>query len=250
MRILHLSDWHTVAESFARTLENETRDLPDPDLVLVTGDMIKNTSAVRRIWADPYDNKARAEEAQFQRQEWLWMVPHLERRFEGVDILAVPGNHDFCDYGVAGRVQSFDAVGDGSCSVVWKGIRIHGFRGTPAHRGHWTHEYSNEAFAAAISYLHPDTQILVTHAPPFGILDDVHDSENAEVNCTLPVDMQIRVEPMNIGSQALRDWVDIHPNLKLHVFGHVHEQGGRIRTVNNTLYSNASGTVNLIEVAI
>lgn len=51
-----------------------------------------------------------------------------------------------------------------------------------------------------------DTDILITHGPPYGILDE-------------------NIYGIHCGSKSLRDKVEIIKP-KLHVFGHIHEQGG------------------------
>lgn len=52
-----------------------------------------------------------------------------------------------------------------------------------------------------------DTDILITHGPPYGILDE-------------------NIYGIHCGSKSLRDKVEIIKP-KLHVFGHIHEEGGR-----------------------
>lgn len=77
-----------------------------------------------------------------------------------------------------------------------------------------------------------DTDILITHTPPYGILDQVATDYGASV-----------------GDKDLRDHVFVRfPKLKLHVFGHIHENGGQqmmfkrpgYGTENNTIFVNAS----------
>lgn len=65
-----------------------------------------------------------------------------------------------------------------------------------------------------------DTDILITHIPPYWILDRVNTWEHA-------------------GSNALAYRCgEIKP--RLHVFGHIHEQGGRQVNLMNTRFINAS----------
>jgi Icc-related predicted phosphoesterase len=65
-----------------------------------------------------------------------------------------------------------------------------------------------------------DTDILITHGPPFGILDDTERGE--KVGCEDLIDIiQTRVRP------------------RLHVFGHIHEAYGQ-KQVKDTLFVNAS----------
>lgn len=79
-----------------------------------------------------------------------------------------------------------------------------------------------------------DVDILVTHGPPYGILDHVEISSRGD-------------EFKHAGCKHLRDTLDrIKP--KLHVFGHIHECGGQqmilkrpgIGDENNTICVNAS----------
>ncbi len=76
-----------------------------------------------------------------------------------------------------------------------------------------------------------DTDILVTHSPPYGTFDQVGVEYGASVGCMeLRNASQDRVRPL------------------LHVFGHIHEHGGKRLnykrpghgTENNTIYVNAS----------
>lgn len=53
------------------------------------------------------------------------------------------------------------------------------------------------------------TEILITHSPPYGILDKV-------------------VEGYSVGSAALYNWLKYVERPKLHVFGHIHESFGQV----------------------
>jgi len=57
-----------------------------------------------------------------------------------------------------------------------------------------------------------DTDILITHSPPWGVLDEVKDRRTGEVR--------------NCGSKALRTALDRVKPLYI-VFGHIHENGGK-----------------------
>ena len=70
-----------------------------------------------------------------------------------------------------------------------------------------------------------DTDILITHSPPHGILDICEDGQTLA------------------GSVSLRNRIlckETLPNLKLHVFGHIHEMGGRSIDFVNLRCVNAS----------
>ncbi len=69
-----------------------------------------------------------------------------------------------------------------------------------------------------------DTDILITHMPPFMFLDACQDGRR-------------------VGSTSLANMIinrNRLPKLKLHVFGHVHEQGGRIIDSKTLKLVNAS----------
>ncbi len=73
------------------------------------------------------------------------------------------------------------------------------------------------------SLIPSDVDILVTHSPPYGILDRCR---NGYVGS---IDLRNRV----LDSRQF-------PNLKLHVFGHIHECGGKIFETPLTKFVNAS----------
>ena len=64
-----------------------------------------------------------------------------------------------------------------------------------------------------------DTDILITHSPPYGILDNEH-------GC---------VHLRNTVLNSIR-----LPNLKLHAFGHIHECGGKVFETSLTKFVNSS----------
>lgn len=71
-----------------------------------------------------------------------------------------------------------------------------------------------------------DTHILVTHSPPWGILDDCMKGHRYE----------------NVGSKTLLERVKHLKNLELHVFGHIHEAYGMTQAteVRDVTFVNAS----------
>jgi len=66
-----------------------------------------------------------------------------------------------------------------------------------------------------------ETDILVTHGPPYGYLDTIGDYG------------------AHVGDIALSKFVErIKP--RLHVFSHIHEHGGKVIKNNGTIYVNCS----------
>lgn len=91
---------------------------------------------------------------------------------------------------------------------------------------------TEEELAEKFALIPDDVDILVTHSPPFGVLDKIN-----------PRIMPPRIVMLNVGSTSLRDAIDrVKP--RLHVFGHIHENGSKQilykHTGSNTICINAS----------
>ena len=88
---------------------------------------------------------------------------------------------------------------------------------------------TEEELAVKFELIPEDIDILISHGPPYGILDEVEDRESGKV--------------INTGSSALREAVDrVRPAYL--IFGHIHEHGGKSILYKNpgadTLCVNAS----------
>lgn len=55
-----------------------------------------------------------------------------------------------------------------------------------------------------------DTDILITHGPPYRIFDEV------------PPHLCEKGQDPNVGCQDLYERIEVLPNLKAHIFGHIH----------------------------
>lgn len=75
-----------------------------------------------------------------------------------------------------------------------------------------------------------DTDILITHGPPKGILDGVHKIKFSGRS----------KEPEHCGSVSLRNEVLLRIRPRLHLFGHIHEWGGQIVDIGPTRFINCS----------
>lgn len=99
------------------------------------------------------------------------------------------------------------------------GIKIWGAPDNPQFGG-WAFNRNNTELTQIWKGIPDDTNILITHAPPYGILD-----------VTMEGDM--------VGDVPLLKRLNTLPDLKLHVFGHIHESAG-IKEVNGITHINAS----------
>jgi Icc-related predicted phosphoesterase len=74
-----------------------------------------------------------------------------------------------------------------------------------------------------------NTTCLITHSPPYGILDGHYLGEK-------------------LGSLSLKDRINELPFLKYHFFGHIHEHGGEEKDIGGKRYMNVARTIKRINV--
>lgn len=180
MRIVCISDTHTA-----------TVPIPDGDILLHAGDFT-NVGAASDVIA--FSN-------------WMQSLPHKHK-------IAIAGNHDFCfgspdhyRFTEDGRphIQGFTYLEDES--IVVEGLKIYG---SP-----WQPKFCNWAFNLSSSELKDkweeipdDTDILITHGPPHGVMDKCN-NDGSRAGCK---HLATRIRDLD---------------LKLHLFGHIHEGYGR-----------------------
>lgn len=232
MRIVHTSDLH-----------GEWRELPEGDVYVVTGDMLDNYPKVS-MDAFGYSHRRLLPERERRLQlEWF------ERKFSGRGktlrkflpeacrdnpVVCVRGNHDFTDLGpmFGGDVHEVQMFGD---SFEVSGLKFGGFRGINYIVGEWSDEYSSQYFDDRMHELPSDLDVVVTHAPPAGILDMFYD--------------------MKLGIDAYRRYLDRRSyddsleTPKLCCFGHIHGERGTLEA-DGTVFSNAATTVNVIDLEV
>lgn len=192
MKIVCVSDTHCA-----------TPELPEGDVLVHAGDLT-------------YRGKE---------HELLGQFSWLAKQTDNYDaVIVIPGNHDF---GLESDFDSFKRVADNigvtllnETSATVNGVNFFGSPITP-----WFHDWAFNRRAGEINphwaKIPGSTDVLITHGPPFEILDMTDGGER-------------------VGCPALLKRIGELPNLKLHVFGHIHECGGKTLTRNNVTYCNAS----------
>jgi Icc-related predicted phosphoesterase len=193
MRIVAISDTHD---------RHDQIQLPEGDILIHGGDlsMRGNLVEVRRFL------------------DWFENQPFTERIF-------IAGNHDFLfqeDPGIAKAL-----VEEKFCHYLQDDlVEIHGLKiyGSPWQP--WLHNWAfnikrdTGTLAVKWSKIPDDTDILITHGPPHGILDLTYDTNE------------------NVGCEALLERVkEVKP--KIHIFGHIHETYG-VKEGTYTIFVNAS----------
>lgn len=198
MKIVCISDTHNKHDSVS---------LPDGDVLIHAGDATSGGMLEEEI--KPF-------------AEWFCSQPHKHKIF-------VPGNHDFgCESEPEEARRLFRK--EGVHYLVDERVIINGikFYGSPWVINLPSWAFSHSAYSSEIRTLWDaipiDTDVLVTHGPPFGKLDKVRGWG----------------VPESVGSPLLLKRVEeVFP--KFHIFGHIHEGHGMKIDYNRKItYINAA----------
>ncbi len=192
MRIVCISDTH----GFHRKL-----DVPDAEILIHAGDFMTHGRAIEEI--EDFN-------------EWLGTLPHRHK-------IVVAGNHDllFEASPETARERLSNAVYLEHAGVALEGIHFWGCPVTPV-LPHMA--FAVERGAASRKYwdkIPVGTDVLITHGPPFGILDK-EDIWREHIGCMQLSKAVQRVRP------------------RLHVFGHIHGGRGKEQGPNGTYFVNCA----------
>jgi Icc-related predicted phosphoesterase len=173
-------------------------DVPDADILIHCGDFTMFSRSMKAV-------------ADFN--QWLGELPHRHK-------IIVPGNHEFfLEADPKKRSLLTNAIILMNEEIEVAGLRIWGSPVTPLYGGAFGLSSANDR-RQLYAQIEPDIDILITHGPPFGILDrspasDIHSG------CQELLQAVRRVRP------------------KLHVFGHVHGTPGLVQT-DRTTFANVA----------
>ena len=152
--------------------------------------------------------------------QWFSSQPHKHKIF-------IAGNHDRLfetDPGLAKSLVPDNCIylQDDECTV--EGIRFWGAPWTPAFCGWAFNLPRGQALKEKWALIPPGIDVVITHGPPYGILDKTPDHYERPGH--------------PVGCHDLRNrMIDLKP--RIHVFGHIHCKHG-MKTVRGTTYINAS----------
>jgi predicted phosphohydrolase len=142
---------------------------------------------------------------------WFERLPHRHKIF-------VAGNHDGCleqprERGLVMQAHpSIHFLEDSG--VVVDGVRFYGSPWTPEYHSWFFMKPRGAPLKERWDLIPRGTDVLITHGPPFGILDDAAGYRGSAA-----------MGPMHAGCEALAAVVaDRRP--RLHLFGHIHGQRG------------------------
>ena len=136
-------------------------------------------------------------------------------------ILCIGGNHDFA---IESRIEKGQPVFENATwleddAVVYNGIKFFGSPWLPHLQG-WAFYLSSEGLREKWALIPEDTDVLITHTPPYGILDL---PRSKQTHCGCP--------------HLLRRVEQVRP--RYHLFGHNHASAG-IHESEFTTFVNAS----------
>lgn len=215
MRLVHFSDFH-----------GRTTTLPEADLFICTGDMYEDS------WKRTYHGEQPCKDMSYKVQEETLnklgnlREVYLPKATRNAPIAVVRGNHCYTEY--AHRFGGeFYNIGVEATSFEMLGLKVGGFRGT---------KFISEFFSDGLydsrkvsSGLDKDLDIVMTHAPPKFILDEVRMWRGADF----------------VGMNGLRDYIEEcngnKSNLRLSLFGHIHEAFGTEKLGNVLCCNSATG---------
>lgn len=202
MKIIAISDTHDKFHLMA--------PIPDGDVLIHAGDLTTSGGI---------SSLAKA-------AEWLRKQPHKYK-------VMISGNHDWAfanaNHDVA--VQLFKDAGMiylQDNETVIEGIKFYGAPWQP-----WYHDFAfnlprGSVIAAKWKNIPDDTNVLITHGPPYGILDLVEDN------------IFNMGRDLHQGCEDLINRIKQLDKLKAHIFGHLHLSGGKIEVINNVIFGNAA----------
>lgn len=144
---------------------------------------------------------------------WIDKLPYEHK-------ICIFGNHDSNFLNVLQEIKQYKNIHFlNNESINIDGINIWGSPYSVQFMNWWFMK-SEDELEKIYKNIPEDTNILLTHTPPFGILDKT-------------------VGGINIGSKSLLDRIQELSNLKYHLFGHCHENFG-VAKINKTIFMNAS----------
>lgn len=233
MRLVHFSDQHWSFEK-----------LPEADLYVCTGDELDNYPTRIPDRPDPPPHPP----------AWRWGIdPVHERGMQKMAIerfvarsgfrellgspdapvVCVRGNHDFVPlaplFGGCNLVHEFQ----NNELIEVLGLRITGHRGIPFIYGTWSDEMSRPDLLDKARAM-PRADVYVTHYPPT-VLDGIGTARYGLEG--LLNELVYREEGVDFS----------RPPRALHLFGHIHECGGRTHNGGGVLFSNAATGCNVLE---
>ena len=136
--------------------------------------------------------------------DWVMGLPYTHK-------VIIPGNHDGNALGLSVWLDYMSGDFENLHFVIHDKINVLGLKffcsAYSAKFGNWWFSENEDKLNQLYQQIPNDTDILITHGGAFRTLDRLETGEN-------------------VGSTALKDRINNLPNLKAHIFGHIHESYG------------------------
>lgn len=217
MLVLHTSDLHG---GLFPKLNNKPHLISKFDLWIDTGDFFPNDPIISTAGWLGWERTINKKHEIFFQKDWLKrlnILEHMVNWLNGRPFISVQGNHDFISLADELREFGYDNVFeiDVSNDVDLFDHKFCGFPNIPYICGEWNHETFPASFYDIINELKLSAcDILITHAPPYGILDAYGMGHK-----------------LHSGVGHLNTYLAYQShNIKHHFFGHCHEFGGQTHT--------------------
>jgi Icc-related predicted phosphoesterase len=175
-------------------------DLKGGDLLIIAGDLTARDTIYE------YDRL----------RIWLETLPYQCK-------IVIGGNHD-------GLIESGKVIVNNDrlgihylcdSGMEFEGLKIWGSPYTPTFLNWYFMRNRGEDIKKHWDLIPSDTDILITHGPPWGIFDETIDKVHA-------------------GCEDLRNALQERIKPRMHCFGHIHEEGGKMVEIEGTTYINCS----------
>lgn len=201
MRVLHFSDLHGDSKAILRALKKDLK----PELIVLSGDIPATHVKYMELLDSGFRKIDKQKEAEHQRKSFENQFKPALDKFDCPEI-AVNGNHCFLNYTGLVSVSRFS----GAHTINFNGRKIGLIVGVRPLRGEWHQELYENEFDIHISNLDRGIEILISHAPAYGVLDLSYGGENIGYRCLAnKIFGSIGQEPY-------------FRKLKAHFFGHAH----------------------------
>lgn len=216
MRIAHVSDIHGNYKILDRVLD-------PPDVWCITGDIFPYMKT-----SDYYNWGVPSFEIPHQTRWWSHKGSSFVRRLRGRPVLLVPGNHDFADLARLLRIDGVDATELTPDGLEFQGVRFAGYGHIPFIQGRWNREVFDDQLRdlamRTLSVGNPE--VLLTHAPPGNTLGGGHPGDGPLMTALTYTQHQVR----------------------LHLFGHIHETGGNTVEHMGIRFVNSATTAQVLDI--
>jgi len=227
MRVVHISDTHA---------KHRILKVPECDVVSFTGDMGTRTNLSELneflIWFEKLPAKVKIFIAGNHDicldKKWVQKEKN-EGYIQGM--LASQHWHDARDL-----IAQFDVKYLENTDYVYEGVKFYGSPYSPSfHRSRWVFNADRGQEIKTIwGRIPDDTNVLLTHSPAFGILDEVP--------------LQGRTDWHKDGHVGCEDLMEVIQKrltqLKLHCFGHIHDNAGilikKVTKTRQVIFSNGA----------